>query len=296
MSTIALRRIRIWLLLLTTLCVILVIAQYAYAAVRLGTLLKLVWQDWGAIISIVILFFSYIYTLKGQPHPRLHKYLCAFLIFIPTIMILYINFDYLARYLKSTSLQPERRFVCPASNANCLLHWSMLFVSIIMAAFVLIEVGMTLAWGPLEKVHQYGVAHGYAQNANVVIVSPDQPQQQLHYPQQQQGYYPQHQQAPIPMQCQQQQLYQYQQPVALDPNPPYQQQATQFYKQQAPPPLLPQQQQYQYPAVLVTSSVPGAVAYPQSPIATSRGYQQQPLPPVLPVSSNSQYVPITASQ
>ncbi|KAK3848513.1 MAG: hypothetical protein J3R72DRAFT_429168 [Linnemannia gamsii] len=293
MSTIALKRMRVWLLVLSTLCVILVIAQYTYSTVRVGALLRLAWQDWGAIISTVILFFSYIYALKGQPHPRLHKYLRAFLILIPTIIILYINSVFLERYRP----RPEARFVC--ASASCLLRWSTAIVSIIMGAFVLIEVGMTLAWGPLEKTHQYGGAHGYAQDANVVIVSPDQlqqHQQQLYYPQQQQGYYPQQQQAPIPMQYQQQHPYQYQQPVTLDSNPPYQQQSTQFFQQQQPSPPQ-QQQQYQYPAVSVPSPVPGAEAYPQSPIATSGGYQQQPLPPVPTVSSNPQYyVPASAAQ
>ncbi|KAF9908079.1 hypothetical protein EC991_010207 [Linnemannia zychae] len=154
-------------------------------------------------------------------------------------------------------------------------------------------VGMTLAWGPMEKTHQYGGAHGYAQGANVIVISPDQPQQ---YPQQQ-TYYPQQQQAPIPVQ-QQPQFYQYQQPVALDPNTPYQQQQqlAQFYQQQ---------QQYQYPAASTPFSsppgpVPGstAVAYQQSPIGAPEGYpQQQSLPPLPPVSSSPQYnVPVPASQ
>ncbi|KAF9124669.1 hypothetical protein BGW39_007978 [Mortierella sp. 14UC] len=270
MSTIALRRMRIWLLVLVTLSAILVIAKYSYAAANLGALLRLIWKDWAVIISIVILFFSYIYAFKGQP--RLHKYLRAFLILIPTIMLLYVNFDYLARYLDATSTRPQQRFVCPFGNASCLLHWSLVFVSVIMGVFVLIEVGMTLAWGPLQKTHQYGGALGYAQDANVIVVSPDQPQQQLYYPQQplqQQGYYPQ-QQALIPMQ-QQPQLYQYQQPIALDPNPQYQQQ------QQQQPTQLYQQQQYQYSSspAPVPGTTAAAVVYPQSPITASGEYQQQ---------------------
>ncbi|KAF9099829.1 hypothetical protein BGX23_011429 [Mortierella sp. AD031] len=260
MSAIALRRMRIWLLFLTLVTVIIVTAQYAYAYdSRKNSYylppLALVWQDWGEIIAVVILFLSYIYAFKG-PH-KLHKYLRALLMLIPAVLILYINLDFLAKYLRNTSTRTGLRFQC--NEPDCYLTWTLVFLSIVLGFFVLIEVGMTLAWGPMVKPHQYGM-HGYAQDANVIIVSPDQPQPQ--------AFYPLHQY--------QQQLQQ-NQSVALNPNPLYQ----------------PQQQYPGQQGFAQTVPVPfSSGVYPQSPIATT-GYQSPPAPPTggAQVSTGPQYYP-----
>ncbi|KAK3839537.1 MAG: hypothetical protein JOS17DRAFT_729389 [Linnemannia elongata] len=306
MSTIALRRMRIWLVFLTTTILFIVIAQYIYAAIRLKSYLRLDWEDGVVIASVPILFFSYLYALKSTRPLKLHKFLRAFLMLIPTALNMYVNFHYLATYLRLTSAdnnptaKPEERFQCEGSPA-CSLTWSLVFMSIIMDFFVLCEVVMTLVWGSLVgKGHQFGgVGGGYAQDANVIVVSPDQPQQVLpqqgYYgqQQQQQAYYPvMQQQAPILQQplSQQQQLCH--QSVALDPNPQYQQQQ---FQQQLPP-----QQLYHYPTVsgvptttasvsYSTASVPYSTAsYSQSPVTTFVGYQP---PPQQVSSSNPQYYP-----
>jgi hypothetical protein len=306
---------RIWLIVLTTITVILLTAQYIYAAIRLKSYLRIDWKDWIAILSVVTLFFSYIYAFKSTRPSKLHKGLRAFLMLIPTVLNMYVNFDYLARYMHQTSkdysptARPEERFQCDG-NSNCLLTWSLVFVSIILTFFVLCEIVMTLMWGPLQKVHQFGGAHGgYAQDANVIVVSPDQPQAFYggQQPLQQQAYYPAtQQQAPILLQQQQQQQHQqfYHQSVALDPNPQYHQQP-QF--QQSPP-----QQLYHYPATAsevptttIATTVPYSSAYLQSPVATSAGHpqqqqqeqqqeqQQQSLQQI--TSSNPQYYPLQSA-
>ncbi|KAF8927422.1 hypothetical protein BGZ47_002163 [Haplosporangium gracile] len=254
------------------------------------------WKDWIAILSVVILFISYLYAFKSTKPTKLHKYLRAFLMLLPTVLNMFVNFDYLVRYLRETSrdyspnARPEERFQCQGSSV-CMLTWSMVFMSIILDFFVLCEIVMTLAWGPLGKVHQFGGANGgYTQDANVIIVSPDQPQSQqayyTHQPtqQQQQAYYAaMQQQAPILQQqapiLQQQQQQLCHQSLALDPNPQYQ-----------PPP--PAQHLYYYPAVsgvpTTTATASYSPTYPQSPVAASGGYQ--PAPQQI-VSSNSQYYP-----
>ncbi|KAK5827792.1 hypothetical protein F5H01DRAFT_332255 [Linnemannia elongata] len=301
MSKIAIRRMRIWLVTLTTIALLLIIAQYIYAAIRLKSDLNLDWEDWVVLPSVPVLFFSYLYALKSTHPSKLHKCLRAFLMLIPTVLNMYVNFDYLATYLRLTSRDynpsaiPEERFQCGGRPA-CLLTWSLVFMSIIMDCFVLCEIVMTLVWGPLVgKGHLFGrVGGGYAQDANVIVVSPDQPQQ---VPPQQQGYYGQQQQqayypaiqqqAPILQQPLPQQQQLYHQSVALDPNPQYQ--PPQF-QQQLPPP----QQLYHYPTAsavptTATTSVPySTVSYSQSPVTTSVGYQP---PPQQVASSNPQYYP-----
>ncbi|KAF9927001.1 hypothetical protein FBU30_003569 [Linnemannia zychae] len=120
---------------------------------------------------------------------------------------------------------------------------------------------MTLAWGPLQKSHQFGSA-GYTQGANVILVSPETPQ--AYYAHGGGAYYPQMAQ----QQPQQPVLLNYQNSnYKVDENP---------YLQQQPYPVLYQQPQQQQP-------------YPPSPQSNTQpspqqrhSFQQQPSPQPYP--------------
>ncbi|KAF9927000.1 hypothetical protein FBU30_003568, partial [Linnemannia zychae] len=109
---------------------------------------------------------------------------------------------------------------------------------------------MTFMWGPMEKAHRYGSTQGYAQNANVIIVSPDQPHH--HH---QDGYYPQMQQ---PAQA----------PIFLEPLP----QQTQAPILLEPLPQQQQQQQYYYP--VMTGVPPQTVSPAMAPVPGTGHYSQ----------------------
>ncbi|KAK3839539.1 MAG: hypothetical protein JOS17DRAFT_729391 [Linnemannia elongata] len=233
MSQIRLRQLRKWMVFIATLNFLGMIADYGYIGYRIeqnkqyGFSRGLLWQDWGMIISAIGFFIFYILSLRGSGFQNVHKYLRTFLLLVPTILVLYITCNAIHLTLLAYSefamrrgyRDPESPFSCgDIENYPCYLWNTNLFMALITALFVVIEIVATLAWGPLGKAHQFGGARGgYGQNANVILVSPDQPyqqQQQYYYPQQQQqfqqqqAYYPHMQQLQNPPQ----------QPILVGPN------------------------------------------------------------------------------
>ncbi|KAF9130071.1 hypothetical protein BGX30_013644 [Mortierella sp. GBA39] len=218
MSQIRLRQLRKWMVFITTLNFLGMIAYYGYNGyeIELGKKYgyndgNLRWGDWTIIISAIGFFIFYILSLRGSGFQNVHKYLRTFLLLVPTIMI-----------------------------------------------------GATLAWGPLEKSNRFGGAQGgYVQNANVILVSPDQPyqqQQQYYSPQQQQQFQQQQQQYYYPHM--QQLQHPPQQPILIGPN------------------VTPQQQPSQGPGSPLKDLPNTPSEYTQSPVAATAtsGYQLSPQP------------------
>ncbi|KAK3848514.1 MAG: hypothetical protein J3R72DRAFT_429169 [Linnemannia gamsii] len=305
MGQIQLRQIRKWMVFITTLNLIGMLAWFGYFGYMIedrksrgyysrSNTWRLLWSHWAIIISAIGFFFAYIFALRGTTTIAIHKYLRAFLFLVPVGVVLYITCSTINTVLEFTSKSYGRGaspFLCYPEDYACYLFNTNLFMSLITALFVVIEVGMTLAWGPLEKKHQFG-AHGYAQNANVIIVSPDQPYQQQQ--QQQPLYYLPHQQ-----QSQQQPLY----PQIHE----VQQRQSGLPPQQAilvGPNVVPQsadsqqQQQYQQQAP-EASPLPylpySPSTHAQSPVAATAtsGFQPSPEPSPRPSSANqsSPYTP-----
>ncbi|KAG0300200.1 hypothetical protein BGZ97_003344 [Linnemannia gamsii] len=229
MGQIQLRHMRIWMVVITTFNLVGMLAYYGYLAYDIERRKRngyydyyssespnLLWGDWATIITAIGYFIFYIFALRGTGFQQIHKYLRAFLVLAPNIVMLYLTcnvihitlLNYDMSYGNGGYYDVPGPFDCrPSDNYLCFLSYTNLFMSLITALFVVIEIGMTLAWGPLVKAHQFGGARGgYAPDANVVLVSPDQPylhqQQHYYYPQQpqqqfqQQGYLPQMQQLP----------------------------------------------------------------------------------------------------
>ncbi|KAF9546136.1 hypothetical protein EC957_010122 [Mortierella hygrophila] len=273
MSQIRLRQLRKWMVFITTLNFLSMIAYYGYTGYEIEQSKKygyndgnLRWGDWTIIISAIGFFIFYILSLRGSGFQNVHKYLRTFLLLVPTIMVLYITCKSINLELWAHSHLHYQGppFTCgDIGNYPCYLLYTNMFMALISALFVVIEIGATLAWGPLEKAHQFGGAQGgYVQNANVILVSPDQP-----YQQQQQYYSPQQQH-----QFQQQQQYYYphmqqlqhppQQPILIGPN---------VTQQQQPP---------QGPGSPLEHLPKTHSEYTQSPIAATAtsGYQPSPQP------------------
>ncbi|KAG0043782.1 hypothetical protein BGZ89_006312 [Linnemannia elongata] len=279
MSQIRLRQLRKWMVFITTLNFVGMIAWYGYIAYRNDQLKKyssrvptLFWQDWAVIISTIGFFIFYIVSLRGSGFQNVHKYLRTFLLLVPTIVVLYVTCNYIHVRLDYGYAEP---FACGfIENYPCYLRFTYWFMELITALFVVIEIGVTLAWGPLEaQAHRFrGAKGGYDQNANVILVSPDQPyqqQQQYYYPQQQQqfqqqqAYYPHMQQLQHPPQ----------QPILIGPN---------ITPQQQPQ---PQQQGPDSPLAYLPYT---PSAHTQSPIAATAtsGYQPSPQPSQPSTSEN----------
>ncbi|KAG0379679.1 hypothetical protein BGX24_012129 [Mortierella sp. AD032] len=243
MGYIALRRMRKCVLILVIFNFLINVGWYGYIGYlyerdrglysgRYSGPSALSWGDWGILVSSIILLVTYIYSLRSKPRPgRNYKIIRTILLLIPTGYITGLRLTIIVLVSGNYGPRGESAFDCTGYDPDCYFGNIQFWWSLITGFFVLFEMGMTIAWGPLESPHQYGGA-GYAQGANVVLVSPDAPQ----------AYYPQMQQQ---LQQQQQGFYP-QQPILLQ-SPSYkidegpQQAYPQLYQQ----PYLPQQQQPQ---------------------------------------------------
>ncbi|KAG0278038.1 hypothetical protein BGZ95_004838 [Linnemannia exigua] len=306
MGQIQLRQMRKWMVFITTLNLIGMLAWYGYVGYLIENSSggrRLLWGDWSIIISAIGFFFAYVFSLRGTTAVAIHKYLRAFLFLVPTGVVLYITCNTINRVLEVYSSAPStyyRRtppFQCMLGDYRCFLVYTNLFMSLITALFVAIEVGMTVAWGPLEKKHQFG-AHGYAQNANVIIVSPDLPYQQQQQPLYYLPHQQQSQQQPLYPQMQQVQRQEEQQPglppqqaILVGPNVLPQSAFSQQQQQQ-------EQQQYQQqaPVASTLAYLPYTPStHTQSPVAATAtsGFQPSPEPSPQPLSGNqpSPYTP-----
>ncbi|KAF9328598.1 hypothetical protein BGZ91_000931 [Linnemannia elongata] len=264
MGYIALRRMRGCVLFLVTFNFLFTIGWYSYIGYlmhhdkRPGHFYSLLWDDWVLILSAIIYLFTYIYSLRSSPRTgNGYKCIRAFLLLIPTVLVLYLRLHFVALVNEELGVS-QSVFECTnIQDYDCYLMNTVFFWSLITSFFVVFEIGMTLAWGPLEAPHQFGGANGgYSQDANIVMVSP-----QPYYPQQQQ-YYPN----------------MAQQPVLLD-------QQNSSYKidnnVQQPYPLLyqqPLQQQQQYP-YQPQPSTPGGYITQQQPTSPGGYISQQPPSP-----------------
>ncbi|KAK3848512.1 MAG: hypothetical protein J3R72DRAFT_415852 [Linnemannia gamsii] len=185
MSTITLRRLRIWMLLLTFINGLVMVAFYGYSffiwtisqpyhlvpnlqPYDLPTnyliaplpsssstlpqsrqqLFSFFWKEWANIITAGVLFLIYILALVTLPF-QLQKYLRALLVAAPMVLSLYVNIEYVVRVMSFTSVRSPLQ--CLSTNTMCYLTWSSRFMAIITGAFVAIEIVLTLVWGPLRR-------------------------------------------------------------------------------------------------------------------------------------------------
>ncbi|KAF9148552.1 hypothetical protein BG015_009708 [Linnemannia schmuckeri] len=174
MSTVALRRYRIWMLFLTFINGLVMIAFYGYSFYAWSTRQPFswelrpttntyeiigiaprqpqprpygfYWQEWANIVTAGVHFITYIVALVS-PY-NLPKYLRASLVAIPVGLSLYVNIDYIVFVMGFTSIRSP--LSCMATNITCHLTWSSRFMAIITGAFVLVEIVLTLRWGPLR--------------------------------------------------------------------------------------------------------------------------------------------------
>ncbi|KAG0289591.1 hypothetical protein BGZ96_006878 [Linnemannia gamsii] len=260
MGHIALRRMRKFVLFLVTFNFLFTIGWYSYRSYMVGFDLytaRLRWGDWVHISSVTIFIITYIYSLRSSPRDgKGYKFTRTFLLLVPTVLVLYLRLDYINLVVKSSVQSP---FECTANSSyNCYLVNTVLWWSLITAFFIVIEIGMTLAWGPMEAPNQFGgTLGGYSQDPNVAMVSP-----QSYYPQQQQPYYPHVAQQPV--------LLSHQNPVyKIDTG--VQQPYPVLYQQ----PQQPQQQQHPYQPQTAT---PGGYIT-QQPTSPGGYISQQPPSP-----------------
>ncbi|KAG0281192.1 hypothetical protein BGZ95_006018 [Linnemannia exigua] len=163
---------RIWVAFVTFINLSVAIALYSYHADQIDHSRKqgnldeaydtdLGWRDYCSIITSVILFGIYAYSVWTRNRVTSliqNKFLRAILILIPTGLLLYIhcgaidslvraqnyiNASRMNRYPDSYESYKFNSFVCPKEVPFCFLLLSNYFLSVITGVFVLVEVAMS---------------------------------------------------------------------------------------------------------------------------------------------------------
>ncbi|KAF9352626.1 hypothetical protein BGX26_009583 [Mortierella sp. AD094] len=213
-----LRGLRLWNIFLS-LAIALTYVGFLACLFEDETYTPIPWRDVCTLCLSGILFFVYIYSVRGKSF--LNKYLRAFLMLGIIGFLLYLNAYYIALQVRQFALDSveyewvngkpdteEAPFDCSvifeyfesysgtwyAAYSKitparvCLLRWTTVFMVVAAGPFMVVEALLALKTGPLRKPDdkaRYG-SHGYRDESNVVIVSPDQPHQpyQPYQPQQ----------------------------------------------------------------------------------------------------------------
>ncbi|KAG0219546.1 hypothetical protein BGX33_002491 [Mortierella sp. NVP41] len=124
---------------------------------------SLKWHDYMSIISGVVLFVTYLYSLWGKT--LVHKYIRAFLVLIPTVMLLYYSINFMVSLINArdaiNNMHKERfgdeheslakfdPFTCESRDQVCLSMNSHIFLGLIAGVFALVEVAMSLFMSPI---------------------------------------------------------------------------------------------------------------------------------------------------
>ncbi|CAO3574650.1 unnamed protein product [Mortierella alpina] len=161
MSMIVLIGLRIWLACLAASIFILIVVEYSLWAYQGFGIVPL--TNRILMLCDVILFSAYTYSLKGKP--LVNKFVRAFLLLACTVFILYFCLETIVQEAGGST-----PFACN-EYALCYLSWIDTFLKTILCFCALFEIALTLKIGPLQPTRPT-----WGTQANVVIVSPDQPQ------------------------------------------------------------------------------------------------------------------------
>ncbi|KAF9099834.1 hypothetical protein BGX23_011434 [Mortierella sp. AD031] len=116
---------------------------------------SLKWHDYMSIISGVVLFVTYLYSLWGKT--LVHKYIRAFLVLIPTVMLLYYSINFMERFGdEHESLAKFDPFTCESRDQVCLSMNSHIFLGLIAGVFALVELAILASASLVATIAYYG--------------------------------------------------------------------------------------------------------------------------------------------
>ncbi|KAF9923945.1 hypothetical protein FBU30_005994 [Linnemannia zychae] len=187
MATVGLRVLRTWMILITFINLAFVISTYAedkYWNITIfyltgkpysGGRKELFWQDWTEMICSAILFLAYVYAFFVRS-TRLHKYLRAFLMAIPAILLLFVSIQYVHLVIKSSGYY-DIPFDCSRESGRhrlyCGARQFTFFWSIVVGLFALVEIIYTIVKGPMQpKGATYLTTGIYSNSPDVELVRP----------------------------------------------------------------------------------------------------------------------------
>ncbi|KAF9918510.1 hypothetical protein FBU30_000165 [Linnemannia zychae] len=168
MSSLAYHRFRLSVMALAVLNLVVMIVDFSYlaayvamtnAAFDVGTLgdiytLNLAWTDYVLIISTVLIFFAYAYSLKGKRNVnRKFRALSIFVFAVSLIVVagkfMHDQIQFAKIFIAPGSFLVYKPFTCVGTETtSCNLIMTNIFIALFMGIFSLIEVGWTFSLKP----------------------------------------------------------------------------------------------------------------------------------------------------
>ncbi|KAG0214006.1 hypothetical protein B0O80DRAFT_500484 [Mortierella sp. GBAus27b] len=172
--TIMLRRFRIGMVVLSSVSVDLMGVYYGIAATHppydhqlrqqgQGEPYRLLWQDWFLIVVNVLIYIAYILSLRDRRFIK-NEYIRAGVMSLLAILLIALSGDLVVQLRPLIPGRRTKMFECHVEDPVCYLRWSSLFVDMIKACFVMIEVQLTLRMGPLEPKNKSSTAEQASQD------------------------------------------------------------------------------------------------------------------------------------
>jgi hypothetical protein len=110
---------------------------------------RLLWQDWSLIAINVLIYIAYVYSLRGPTRIK-NKYLRAGLMSLLALLLIGLSIDLILVLLRQIPNREAKTFECHVGDPVCYMRWSSIFVDMIKACFVMVEVALTWRIGPLK--------------------------------------------------------------------------------------------------------------------------------------------------
>ncbi|KAG0045988.1 hypothetical protein BGZ89_005436, partial [Linnemannia elongata] len=189
MASTGLRTLRIWMVILTFTNLVFITIHYAEG--KYGSNSGTYRLDSDSLFSSSVLFLAYIYAYKIIS-TRLHKYLRALLMLIPTALVLLVGIQYICLVLSLDYPMPDgppTPFDCAYLSGLERIYCGVVefspFFTIGMGLFALLEIYTTIRKGPMlpRGYHQSYIPNvGYAEGVNVDYVRPPEIPMTIQHP------------------------------------------------------------------------------------------------------------------
>ncbi|KAG9061280.1 hypothetical protein KI688_007618 [Linnemannia hyalina] len=175
MSAIAHHRYRLWLMFLVTLNLVMMIADYSFLASLVARAndpydsmtpgdthtLRLFWTDYVLIVSTVLIFFSYGYSLRGMR--LINRFIRGFYVLALAVLLITVAAKYIDEQIKFASIfiasgssLVYKPFTCVGTETtSCNLILANIIIALLTGVFSVVEVFWTLSFKPLEAKQEY---------------------------------------------------------------------------------------------------------------------------------------------
>ncbi|KAF9125531.1 hypothetical protein BGW39_007331 [Mortierella sp. 14UC] len=175
MTSIAHHRYRLWVMFLATVNLIIMVTDYSFLASLVAKVndpysdqtpgdthtLRLFWTDHVLIVTTVLLFFAYVYSLRGKRH--IHRIVRGLYILALAVLLIVVAAKYIDEQIKFANIfiaagssLVYKPFTCVgAETTSCNLILANIFIALLTGVFSFVEVLWTFSFKSIEAKQEY---------------------------------------------------------------------------------------------------------------------------------------------